>query len=93
MEKFAEIINTDFQKILQSARDPNMHMFFDSFLQFWEPVVEKWGLEDNYKYVIDNIDPDETILSYDPKVDISKIQPLDQCSIEPTKIITDGKIC
>ena len=92
MDKFIEIINSDFQKLLQSHDNPNYHKFFDSFT-WWEKALVSWTDPKEYEEVIKKIDPKQDKYNYDPNIDLSDIkEQMDKCKYIPTKIMSKDKL-
>lgn len=91
MEKFVNIINTNFQKILQSRNDPNYHMFFDSF-EWWNKMLNEWTNMDAIEKNIEEMNLDKSKISYDSSIDLSHIKPVEICTYIPNKTISAKKI-
>ena len=91
MDKLVDIINNEFQYVLQGRQDPEYHLFFESF-EWFNIALKEWEHPDEYKMVIKKIDPKKTKLNYDLTIDLSKIKEVDKCKYMPTKTISDDKL-
>jgi hypothetical protein len=94
MDKLVQIINMDYQQILQSRKNPDYHIFFDSF-EWWIKTIKEWTnpLEDIH--LINEIDPDQTIYNYDNTIDISDITDKtdrNECQYKPLETISSAKL-
>lgn len=90
-DKFVDIINKEFQYVLQSYKDKEYHVFFDSF-EWWSKAIKEWEDPEEHKMIIEEVDPNKKRFSYDPTIDLSKIEEVDKCKYIPTKTMSDNKL-
>lgn len=89
MDKFTNIINEEFQYLLQSYNHPEYHLFFDSF-KWFNNAFNEW--KNDYKTIADKIDPTGTNFNYNPNIDLSKIKTVNNCTYIPSKTISNERL-
>ena len=89
MDKFVEIINKDFQRILQGSKNKKYHKIFESF-EWWQKALEEWTDPNNYKEIMNSLNGKK--FNYDPTIDLSKIRVVDTCKYITQKTISKEKL-